>query len=181
MLLIPSCIVLTACDNKKAYNLANLSKDFYSIAETEEDNIVHIDNAIEFDFSNDNKFLQETINNAPYTALKDYNLLFQNLMTFSFNHIDICAASKMELSPAVANNLKTELDNLHNSIKEVNLGINLLAEGILLSQNIYNPICLERYKNLLLMYEDLFQKASCFNNSVSTIYFKNLNYNYYET
>ena len=180
LFLIPGSLVLTACKKDNNYSISNLDEDFYSVAENNPGNIVKVDNMIKFDFSkyNDNgkAFLNDIITTAaPYNELLAYNTLFENIISFPCEYVEICSKTEVNLSADVRNNIKSELDAFHKSVRDVGVCIDSLAEGLKISQdNLLNKICLERYKNLLLAYEKLYQTSSQFSNSVSTLYYKSV-------
>ena len=113
LLLLPGAMVISACGKGDGYNLANLSTDFYSIAATENDNIVKRNNKIVFNYShhvyNSKAFVTEAINSIPvYQNLVKYNNLFENQMSFSYEYIDECS-NDIEIDESLANNLENSL------------------------------------------------------------------------
>lgn len=178
LFLIPGSLVLSACKKEEGYEMSSLKSDFYSVAENEADNIVKVNNSLKFDYSKHNNgeaFLQNIIaNEAPYKELAKYNMLFENIIEFPCEYIEICSSTSAELSLITRNNLKSELDAFHKSMRDVSTSIDLLAEGLKIAENIRNVICLERYKNLLLSYETLYQTSSQLSNTISTIYYKDI-------
>lgn len=175
---VPAIFMFAGCKDK-GYKLTKLETDYNSIAESCT-NVKIIDNKIVFDYDNykigSTKFLSETINNVePYTNLKQYNVLLDNLMGFVYEYIDVCSNKNIEASKAVRNNLKTEIDELSETIFDIDVYISQWAEVVEFNYNddVTNSQCLSRYKTLLMGYNDLFQKAINFSNSLSSLYYNN--------
>ena len=182
LFLFASTFFISACSKGGGYNLKNLSEDFYSIASEENDNIVKNGNDIVFYYSNhvqDGKtFVTNAINSvAMYQNLKNYNLIYENILKFTFEYIDVCSNNEVEIDKDVKNSLEEKMKNLHASIKDVDVCTDFFA-GILKtteeSKRGTDPDCLLRFENLLLSYENLFESATSFNIELSNIYYNHI-------
>lgn len=174
LMLIPFASLFAACGDK-GYNLANLQKDFVSIADQNE-NIVANNNELLFDYSSHPKLEGVFTSNYPYTTVLEYNQVYYNLMSFAFNYIDVCSNNNAIESEDVRNRVKRELDVLQNSIHQVDIYVNMLAEIINVSENddVLSIACLARLENLLVAYESLFDAATTFNNTLADLYFNHI-------
>ena len=170
-MLLPVASLFVACKDDDGYNLNNLKTDFEKI-ETSNSNVKLVDGEIQFDYSN-HEYLQETINNKkPYTTLNDYNYIFNNLMAFACNYIEVCSNNNIEADASVKNEVKSTLNELINSIKDVDACVDMLGEIISVSNyNVLELACLTRYENLLDTYDEMFESAINFNNALSNLYF----------
>jgi len=179
-LFIPNIFMFVGC-KEKGYQLVDLAKDYENIG-TKCENIKVIDNKIIFDYSvhtiGEIKYLTECVNEiAPYTEISDYNILFDNLMGFVYENIEVCSNANIEASVEVRNNLKFQLDEFSNAMYEMDVHINNWAKIIEFNYNVIdkddmiNIQCLSRFKNVLTAYNNLFQKAISFSNGLSDLYY----------
>lgn len=177
MLVIPSMFLFSGC-KEDSYKLSQLKTDYNNMVSGCE-NIKYENNKIIFDYSNhvigSNQFMNNVIQTEPYNQINNYNILFDNLMGFVYEYIDACSNNNINASAEVRNNLKAQIDDLSLSLRSVDVYINQWAETIEFNYNedIYNIQCLSRYKNLLFAYNELYQKAISFSNSVASLYYNN--------
>ena len=170
LMLLPVASVFVACNKDKGYNLNNLSKDYEKI-ELENNNIAMIDDLILIDYS-----AYDNLNNSvnavePYTALKSYNYVLNNVLKFTCNYIEICSNNELQVPATVKNNVKSSLDAFKKSVKDVDVCVDSLGEIISVSDDVLDRSCISRYKNLLNTYETMLNRAIDFNNAVTDLYF----------
>lgn len=175
LFLIPGSLVFAACKDND-YNISNLSKDFYAITENKEDNIDKSSNKIVFNLTNykheNVDVIQYAMTKPVYASLNGYNTVFNNVMAFAFEYNDECSLTTAEIDKETRNLLKQQLDSLSKSIKDVNLCLDLFANGLLSNFNtITNEVCLNRYKNLIDTYRIMLNKAVVFSNTLENIFF----------
>jgi len=171
---------VSACSKGGGYNLKNLSKDFYSVTESKQDDaIVKSGNKIIFHYSNyvynGQTYLTDAVNTYEvYGNLKKYNNVYENILNFTFKYVEVCSNNDVKIDKDVKNSLENRMHELHSAMNDVSLCTDLFA-GILKTtdndKKISDTTCLTRYKNLLVSYEKLFEKASMFNYELSNIYF----------
>lgn len=176
-ILIPSVFVFSACGNDNAYKLSSLSADYSKIDDYE--NVKMEKNKIVFDYD---KFVYENehiltycIDNVePYTELKNYNTLLNNILIFVYEYIDVCSNDNIEADAKIRNEVKFNLDEMNSAIKDVDTYINQWYDVIRFkyNDNILDSACLSRFETLLESYSDLYQKAINFSNTISRIYYK---------
>lgn len=172
LFLLPGAVIFSACSKGGGYNLSNLKEDFYSIAsDKDDDSIVKIGNSIKFQYSSELNNAIES--NGAYANLKEYNNIYENIMCFSFNYVEVCSNNEIKIDKDVKNSLEDKLNELHSSIKSVEVYTDSL-ETLLATENASTENCLNRYKTVLVSYEDLFEKASIFNAELNNIYFNYL-------
>ena len=164
LMLLPVASVFVACNKDKGYNLNNLSKDYEKI-ELENNNIAMIDDLILIDYS-----AYDNLNNSvnavePYTALKSYNYVLNNVLKFTCNYIEICSNNELQVPATVKNNVKSSLDTFKKSVKDVDVCVDSLGEIISVSDDVLDRSCISRYKNLLNTYETMLNRAIDFNNA----------------
>lgn len=175
LMLLPIASLFSACGKKDGYNLNNLSADFSAI-DKENNNINFVDGNVEFDYSS-HAHLYEIFNGlAPYKSMHTYNDLTNNILSFACEYVHACSNNDLTDNAALKNEVKTNLDNLKSAFSRVNENINVFAEIIHISypDNLNADACLLRYENLLIAYEDLFNKSISFNNSLQDLYFNNI-------
>lgn len=173
-MLLPIASLFSACGND-GYNLNNLQNDFNTI-QTENENIKYSDGKFVFDYSkhaNLNAVVEYTY---PYTQLKEYNKVYENLMAFTFDYIDECSNNSSIDNAKTKDSIKKDLDALKKAIHDVDNYVNMLAEIINVSYNddIFTNACLSRYENLLVSYSELFKCTTNFNNSLADLYFNHV-------
>ena len=174
LMLLPIASLFGACGKNDGYNLNNLEKDFKKIAKAN-DNVELVEGVLTFDYSNHPE-VQTVINSTePYTSLNNYNYVFYNLMNFACSYIDECSNNSSTNNVKIKNNIEQNLDELSKSINDVNECFNMFAEMVHVSQS--NPTekaCLSRYENLIKTYEDMYQSAINFSNSLSNLYYNHI-------
>lgn len=174
-LLLPTAFLFSACKDK-GYDLNNLQNDFNLIA-AENENIKNVNGKFVFDYSNHIRLNSVVEYNYPYTQLKEFNKVFENVMAFSFDYIDECSHNDLVKNVGLKNKVKSQLDDLKKSYAEIDLNVNNFAVDINASydtDDIFNHICEESYRRLLLSYDDLFEAASNFNNTLADLYFNHI-------
>lgn len=174
---------MSACSKGGGYNLKNLSNDFYSVAAEEDDDIiVKDDNKIKFDYSkyvyNQETYVVNAITTYDvYKNLNNYNTLYENIMSFAFNFVELCSNNEVEIEKEIKNSLENKLTELKSAIKDVAICTDLFA-GILKTTSdevkATDSTCLHRFETLLTSYEKLFEKATYFNAELSNVYFNHL-------
>ena len=165
--MFPTACIFAACGKNGGYNLSKLSNDYYSIAESDGDNIIKQNNSILFDYSkheqDGEKFLTKIINTVkPYSSINDYNKIYYNLMEFSNAYINACSNNNVGVEKDVKNSLKSKLDGLNSALKDVNIGIDLLANILEITPQdevSTNISCLQRLEFVISSYESLFKNA----------------------
>lgn len=180
LFLIPGAFILSACGKDKGYSLSNLKTDFEKVKEFE--NVNFTDNKIKFKYDNyvdnEKKYLVEVMETTePYVQLKNYDILFDDIMGFVYENIAVCSSNKIEADKAFRNRLKTELKDFVEAVDDVDTYISQWAE-IMRTQtgengNYLNESCLSRYKTLLEGYNDLLQTSISLTNSLSSLYYNN--------
>lgn len=184
VLFIPAVFMFTGCKDD-GYKLTNLEQDYKNIVGKCE-NISLVDNKIDFNYDKytigSTKYLTYCVNNIePYTSIKNYNIILDNLMGFVYENIGVCSNANIEADAGVRNNLKSQLDQLGEAIYEIDVYINQWAEVVEFNYNgssveernkqIVNSQCLSRFKTLLMGYNNLYQKSISFGNSLSSLYY----------
>ncbi len=180
IMFIPGIFMFAGCKDD-GYKLENLNKDYESIADNCE-NIKIVDNKLVFNYDNftvgKTKYLTDAIENfEPYTNLKNYNILLDNLMGFVYENIDLCANKNIDASASVRNNIKADLDNFAESVYEIDVYINQWAEVVEFNYDVENKSqitnsqCLSRFKTLLVGYNNLYQRSISLSNSLSDLYY----------
>lgn len=177
LLFVPSIFLFVGC-GEESYKLTKLESDYCDIVENC-DNIKIENNKIIFDYSNhklgNNAYLVSAINVEPYNQLNNYNTLFDNLMGFTYEYIDVCSNKNIEASATTRNSLKKDLDELSIALNDVDTYINQWAEVIEFHYNddITNEQCLARFKTLLSAYNNLYQTSINFSNGLASLYYNN--------
>ena len=174
LMLIPFASLFSACGNDDGYNLNHLQKDYNKIAK-ENNNVQMVEGNIVFDYSN-HPFVENVISSIePYTSISSYNFVFENLMAFSNSYIDECSNNGKTKNAKIKNEVKENLNQLSKSIGDVNECFNMFAEMINVSQeDLTGNACLSRYENLIKTYEDMYQSAVNFTNSLSNLYYNHI-------
>lgn len=177
-LIFPCVFVLSACGKDGGYKLSNLKSDFVKIAEDHE-MLVEKDGKFEFVYSTytneDDKYMENILanNNLPYKEIKNYNILFDNAMSFAYSNIEICSSDSVEVDENLRNSIKNKLDELNKNISEVQRNLDSLADVLKFSldDELNNFVCLSSYKFLLSSYQDLYQSAINFNDVLTNLYY----------
>lgn len=172
LMLLPLASIFVACGKDDGYDLNNLKADYIKIAE-ENENITIRDNNIEFVYTtNVERIIKDT---EPYTALKNYNYVFSNLMSFTKTHIDVCSSNDSTKNVDLKNDIAESLEAFKSSVKTVNTNMETFSEIIDVTVNSQGDIksanCLIRFENLLVSYDELYKTASNLNNNLSKLYF----------
>ena len=171
MALIPIASLFVACKDK-GYNLNNLQNDFNTI-EIENENVKKDGNKLVFDWSNYADLETVVSTKYPYTTIKEYNEIYENIMDFAFEFIDECSNNSVE-DKNVKNSVLSSLEDLKKSISRVDTKINMLAEVVNDTNDVNSKICLSRLNNLFIDYEELFASAINFNNKLGDLYFNHI-------
>lgn len=173
--LIPAAFFFTACKKSTKNNLSTLDDQFYSLA-SNYDNFVYEDEILQITLKNHDK-LRSVINasNNQYKYINNYNQMFKSLIGFSSEYIDECANFQSGVNKNLKNRVFADLDALKLEVVAVNRAIETLS-GIMAvnSSNVTASACLVAYENLLLTYEDLFDKATIFNNTMVDLYYNHV-------
>ena len=181
-LFIPCVFMFSGCKDD-SYKLSNLESDYQHIAENCE-NVYMVDNKIVFDYDNftigETKYLTECIDEvAPYTSIQNYNIIFNNLMGFVYEYIDVCSSDNIEVDEATRDKIKFQLDEFSQAVYDVDVYIGQWAKIIEFNydienkDDIINSQCLSRFKTLLIGYNNLFQKSISLGNCLSSLYYNN--------
>lgn len=186
LLLLPSAMLFSAC-KKGDGNLVGLNNKLYEIATSSEtDCIVKNKNEIAFDYScfksGEVYYVNDVISNTyPYIYINDYNYILNNLMLFAFNYVDVCSQKELVVSAEIKERIFAEVEELKASYLNLHTDFETLASAIVFYANeqdgITNDNCMLKYKNVLYDYEELFEKAINFNNSLSEVYYNVSLYN----
>lgn len=170
LMLLPIALVFVACGKDKSYNLNHLKSDYNKIAD-ENNNVQIIEGKLQFVYSDNVQNLQT----KPYNALHDYNLVLNNLMSFTNDYIVTCSNNTLTKDAKLKNNVRKSLKDFENSVKRVNSNVNTFSEIVdIVTENnkdLKSASCLIRYENLLVAYDELFESASNLNNVISKLYF----------
>lgn len=170
LMLIPIASLFSACGKEKGYDLTTLDDEFFQIAEYE--NLKLQSGKVVFDYSSHGNFAEIINKTAPYKNLNNYNYVFENLMCFAVEYIDECSNNSSTDNVQIKNQVKTDLDNFKQAIKDVDVCLNSFAQEIkTFESNVKTPVCLGRFENLLKTYEIMFHSAINFNNSLTNLYF----------
>lgn len=178
LLIVPSVFLFSGCKDD-SYQLKNLETDYQNMVSGCE-NIKCEDNKIVFDYSKhligSTQYLNEVIKIEPYNQILNYNELFNNLMCFVYENIDSCSNNNIEASAETRNELKTEIDDLGLALRSVDVYINQWAEAVEFNyagDDLLNVQCISRYRYLLSAYNELYQNAISFSNSIANLYYNN--------
>lgn len=176
MFMLPMFGLLSACGDK-GYNLDNLDDEFYAIAESKT-NVVVQDETLVFDYSNFsglNNIVQKV---KPYSEIINYNVIYENTMSFVFSYIDDCANNKAADNNDEKLEIQSKLSDFESAIAKVDENVTLLGQSIgLASDEEYiktSSTCLYRLEKLLNSYEDLYLAAGNLSNVLSNFYFKHV-------
>lgn len=174
LVMLPLVGLFAACKDK-SYNLNKLDDDFYAIAKSNNNMIVD-DEELVFDFSGYSDLNQIIKTTKPYSEIKNYNTLYENIMSFVFEYIDDCSNNKATNNNDAKAKLKSEINSFKKSVLKVNENIDLLGIAVNTTTGgidvTTSTSCLYRLRNLLDSYEDMFVKAGSLSNNLSTFYFK---------
>ncbi|MFQ6751977.1 MAG: hypothetical protein ACLRFL_00230 [Clostridia bacterium] len=188
VLLMPCVAVFNGCGDK-GYKLSNATT---AIADMDKYQSVVVEDAtVRFSYdsftSGESKYINDILatNIKPYSYLKDYNNLFNNIMAFTFEYLDECANDDIDVPKDIRNRLESQLASLDNDIANVDTATIGWADAVYgAGSNIASLVSVAKFKNLLVFYDDLFISASNVANTVSTIYFgyilNDANPNYYD-
>lgn len=173
--LIPVAFFFGACGKKTQNNLSTLDDEFYALA-TDYDNFVYNNGSLQISLAN-HTTLKNMVNAASnqYKYINNYNQMFESLMCFSSEYIDECANFQPGVHKNFKNRIYNDLSALKLEVIAVNSAIETLAD--VLAHNSSNgsaTACLVAYENLLLTYEDLFDKATIFNNTMVDLYYNHV-------
>ena len=171
LMLIPFASLFSACGKDKAQDMTKLNDNFYNIANVN-NNIKLQNGKMIIDFSSHSNLDNFIQTNQPYDELVDYNYVFDNLMSFSFSHIDVCSVKSKSITKEIKKDVEADLADFTKTINDVNENINIFAESVLTIKD--ETVCLTRFNNLLDAYEDMFQSAINFNSSLSDLYFDHI-------
>ncbi|MBR2969919.1 MAG: hypothetical protein IKC49_02570 [Clostridia bacterium] len=187
VLLMPCVMLFNGCGDK-GYKLSNAPDKIASLDQFE--SVVVEDGVVKFNYdsftSGEQKIINDvlSLNIKPYTYLKDYNKLFNNLMTFTCAYLDECANDDIKVNKDLRNELKRNLEELEHDIANVNTATIGWSDALKVADDISGLVSLTKYKNLLTTYDDLFNSAANVANTVSNIYFEyvlnDANPNYYD-
>jgi len=193
VLLVPCVALFNGCGDK-GYQLSKVDDDVINMS-TKYECLVMEEGVMKFSYDSYLDGEVDYINNIistqkPYTYLNDYNMLFDNLMAFSFEYLEECASDDIKVDKDLRNQLEQELIALDNDMANINTVTNTWASTIKSAykdSNIditENVVCLTRFKDLLKFYDELFISAINVSNTMSTIYFEyvlnDANPNYYD-
>jgi len=174
ILLCPVIMFSTACGKDDSYKLSSLEGDFKSLTVGLKNIQIKNDKFV-FDYSSHKngevEFINELIRTQkPYTNLQTFNTLLDNLLCFTYEYVDECSSDSINVNAEFRNNLKVELDGLQEALKEVDLYTNQWSETAL-RINSAESACLARFEMLLNGYNNLYQRAISFSNSISYLYY----------
>ena len=170
MMLLPIASIFSACSNSKGYNLDILDDEFYKITE-QNNNLVNNNGVIEISYSSHENLGEIVASTDPYKQLANYNVLFNNLMSFPHNYIKSCSNNNLTDNAEIKNNVERDLNAFAKAMKDVNNCINIFAENVIVDTELTSAACLDRFENLLDSYLIMFEAASDFNSSLSNLYF----------
>ncbi len=187
LVILSGSFVFTACKKDEGYSLANLYEDYSRIVENHANLSLNEDNEIVFEYSNftsqNVKYFNSAISNAPYSRLKDfYNPILTYSLNFVSNYIETCANAKLDVDKSTREDLKSALDEFESALNSTyNQTVNV-ADVLKTGGDIYTNVHMTRLSNLFESYENLYM--ACFNlgRELSNIYFSyaisNANPNY---
>ena len=168
--LIPTAFFFAACGKGTKNNLSTLDDEFYAIA-TNYDNFVFNNDLLQISLANHDK-LATVVNssNNQYRYIKNYNSMFESLMCFSSEYIDECANFKQGVDKDTKKRIFNDLHALKLEVNAVDRAIETLSGKMAVNSSTSSD-CLTAYENLLLTYEDMFEKAIIFNNTIVDLYY----------
>lgn len=174
VMLCPIMMLFTGCKKDEGYKLSSLEGDFRSIT-VGLSNVKVKNNKFIFDYSEYKKDGEEYIENLirteqPYNNLISFNTLVDNLLGFTYEYIDECSVDSIEVGEEFRNSLKKQLEDLKSSFKEVDTYTNQWAETLYRVDK-SEKTSLYMFEILLKGYNNLYQKAINFANSISYLYY----------
>ena len=181
LFLIPGAFLFSACAKDESYKLSNMQKDLLAIADDYKC-VVAVDNKLKFDYSEfkvgERQVLANNINNLePYTNVKLYNQVFDNLMAFTYEYAGICSNDSFKIDAKVRNDIKTKIDDLSASFEVIDINVRSLADIIITEDNSTNDIYISRLNNVLKSYGGLFKAGTELTNVIADLYFNKILYN----
>lgn len=183
LVLIPGGLVFVGCGNQNGYNISNLDKDFYAIAE-ENYFIVKTNNELIVDYGkyqNNGKEILNTLINAEayqYRYIKDYDKLLHNILDFTFEYIDICSTYNNSVDKNLRNKTETDLNALKRAFADFNYSLDSFGDAVASNAHLSNPINdvnISKFKSTLNKYEDLLEASIKFSEDIFKIYYTSLN------
>ncbi len=170
------CVALFNGCGDKGYKLSNATSAILDMDKYQ--SVVVEEGVVRFSYdsftSGEIKYINNILatNIKPYSYLKDYNNLFNNLMAFTFEYLDECANDDIDVPKDIRNRLESQLAALDNDIANVDTATIGWADAVYgAGSNIVSLVSVAKFKNLLVFYDDLFISATNVANTVSTIYF----------
>ena len=180
VMMLCASTVFSACGKDKAYNLANLEKDFVDIVNKYEYVDLDTQNNLVFNYDkfvfNSNHYFTEANKTAPYNNLTEvYNPMVKNSMAFISTHIGVCKNAK-NINGDLRNQIKSELDEFDNALSKTNSYIINVADILRLrfNQDITTEPCLIRLGNLFATYDELYESIFNLSRSMSDLYFNHM-------
>lgn len=178
LLVLPCSLILVGCADQ-SYKLSNLQSDIDTMI-AEYEIVVEKGEGFTIDYSyfrdGTDKYVENIINNIqPYTSLKDYHFVLNNLMTFANDYIDECCNEDVKVDGWLRDRLKDNLDDVSMDLSALENSTRTWAgvvKDVYKLQDISQEAsCLDRFKTVLDDYADLCESVSNFADSISRIYF----------
>lgn len=175
LMLLPFASIFSACGKDDGYNLTNLKDDFNNIF-TSSKNYKIVEGDVLMDYSVHSKLEDAVTNIDQYKELVKYNMILNNSLMFSVNYIEVCSNSNIKVDASTKDNIQQDLNNLKNAMNDMNNCLDIFAEMVNIAYDV-NPIddvCLNGYENLLLAYNNVYEKAGKFSGTLSNLYFNKI-------
>ncbi len=176
LLLLPCTFLVTGCGDK-GYKLSKVSPyitemaDKYQSVKMQDEKLVF---TYEEYLKDEDKYIENLINTTrPYSYLKDYNMLYDNLMDFTFTYLPKCANDNIEVDEVTRNKLEKSLKDFDQNLNWVDINTREWADNVKVASGdvTTSVICLSKFNDLLVSYEDLFDSANNINDIMADVYF----------
>lgn len=176
LMLLPIASIFSACGKNKNVSLVSLDDNFYAIAR-ENKNLELVNKNLVFNYNNlGTKFNNAISNVERYKELNKYNTLFNNIISFSSQHIEVCSNNADFVDNSVKREVLESLTKFEKAINDVNDNTDMFAEIIHISpdDDIVSKACIIRFENLLDVYEELFIQSANLNNCIANLYYNHI-------
>lgn len=169
LMLLPIASIFSACGKSDGYNLNKLQKQYWEIA-TANNNVVKEDDKLKIDYPNHSQIISTISTNYP--SLEKYNTVFENLTEFMSSYVDECSNNRVTNNVKLKNQIKKDLNLFSIAVRDVNEAFDMFAEFIYTNKSTPRAEeCVERYENLIFLYERAYQTASNLSNDLSNLYY----------
>ncbi len=184
LVLLPGSSLFAGCGAQNGYNLSNLNKDFYSIAD-ENTFIVKVGKELHIDYAQkqdekEKDYLNTLMNNDayPYKYLKEFDKLLKNILDFTYQYIEVCSTYEINVDKDLRNKTQEDLNILKKEFADFDYTLDSFTDIVFSNiddKDQLNTSNLSGYKRVLNKYEDLLEKSINFSEDISIIYYSALN------